>query len=108
VLTDVFVGIGTAKIGDGIGVYASASATLEGNTIATSGRFGIVMDAPGAGTSIGANTVDAGIILQNQASMPMVDASLAAAVVVKKAADVVAVDSAPLGVPVASAPKASP
>lgn len=66
-----FQGLETVELGDGIGVFAGASANIEGNALSANLRNGIITDsADGANTAITGNTVagsgSKGIILQNQ------------------------------------------
>lgn len=73
VAEDVFVGLDEAPIGDGIGVFSGALATIADNQIGGNGRFGVVLDGA-EGTTIEGNTVtgsaDAGVLVQNQAAAP--------------------------------------
>jgi hypothetical protein len=107
----LFTGLDMPVIGDGIGVYAKASATIEGNTVTGSGRFGVIFDgASGATTALKANVVSGSakseIILQNPgAAAPSIDSSLMSAVTTVAATDkAYPTDSKPFGRAPASAP----
>jgi len=59
--------------GEGISLFAGATATIEGNTIASNARSGIFLDAAAIETSISGNTIwgsEFAIIVQNQLEAP--------------------------------------
>lgn len=74
-LGTTFSGPDEIDVGDGIGLFSSASAQILGNTVSGNGRFGLILDqADGAVTSVEGNTFEGndqyGIILQNQPNAP--------------------------------------
>lgn len=81
VAKNVFVGLDQAPIGDGIGVFSGAFATISNNVVDGNGRFGIVLDSAD-GTTIDGNTVsgnmDVGVVVQNQAVAPMLGSNMIA------------------------------
>ncbi len=46
-LGSTFVGVSEVMIGDGLNVFAGASATITGNTLHQNGRAGLILDAGG-------------------------------------------------------------
>jgi hypothetical protein len=70
----VLEGVGTVQVGDGIGVYQGSGASITGNTVMSSARIGILVDAAdGAKTTITGNNVPGntvGIIVQNPGAAP--------------------------------------
>jgi hypothetical protein len=73
-LGSTFVGLNQVSIGDGINVFEGASAMITNNIVSQNGRFGMILDAEDASTSIVMNRFldndQYGIILQNQPAMP--------------------------------------
>jgi hypothetical protein len=73
-----FIGVNQVSIGDGIGLFMRASATVRSNQVSGNERFGLIMDtADGETTVIESNRFeqndDSAIILQNQAQIPPTD-----------------------------------
>ena len=67
---EVFDGVSQFLLGDGIGVFDSAYAAIQGNTIRNSGRFGVILDAADESSTLGGNTISGsgefGVVVQHQ------------------------------------------
>ncbi|HVY45003.1 MAG TPA: right-handed parallel beta-helix repeat-containing protein, partial [Minicystis sp.] len=75
VSAETILDVGTAKIGDGLNLFAGASTRATNNHFEQNGRFGVLIDAAAASaTSVKDNIIrdndEYGIILQDQADMP--------------------------------------